>query len=58
VETLGNVFLVSCMPVFDDAGHLNKVIHIATDIAQRKRAEDEIRKHTHELKMLGLRGST
>jgi hypothetical protein len=48
VETLGSGFLVSCMPVFDDADPLNNVIQIVTDITERKRAEDEIRKHTHE----------
>jgi len=41
IETLNGIFLVSCTPVFDDANRLEKVIHIATDITERKRAEEE-----------------
>jgi len=44
VEAIGGVFLVSCTPLFDDDGNLQKVIHIATDITERKRAEDQIRR--------------
>ncbi len=43
IETLRGLFLVSCTPVFDDTDHLEKIIHIATDITERKRAEDLIR---------------
>ena len=40
VEAFGGVFLVSCTPVFDEKGNLQKIIHIATDITERKRAEE------------------
>jgi PAS domain S-box-containing protein len=43
VEALGGWFLVSCTPVFDQAGRLDKVIHITTDITERKRAELALR---------------
>ncbi len=43
VETLSGVFLVSCTPIFDAEGRLEKVIHIATDITEQKRAETELR---------------
>ena len=43
IETLRGLFLVSCTPVFDDTDQIEKIIHIATDIAERKRAEDLIR---------------
>ena len=42
LEALGGTFLVTCTPVMDDRGHLEKVIHIATDISQRKRAEEAL----------------
>ncbi|PKN40072.1 MAG: hypothetical protein CVU60_17565 [Deltaproteobacteria bacterium HGW-Deltaproteobacteria-18] len=52
VETLGGTFLVSCTPVFDKAGKLNKVIHIATDISQQKIAVDELRKSEERFRLL------
>jgi len=42
VEAFGGVFLVSCTPVFDEKGDLQKIIHIATDITERKRAEEAL----------------
>jgi two-component system, cell cycle sensor histidine kinase and response regulator CckA len=43
VEVLNKTFLVSCTPLFDHEGQLEKVIHIATDISERKRVEMERR---------------
>jgi PAS domain S-box-containing protein len=43
IQTLGGVFLVSCTPVFDDSGCLQKTIHIATNITEAKRAEEALR---------------
>ncbi|MHA2424529.1 MAG: ATP-binding protein, partial [Candidatus Thorarchaeota archaeon] len=42
VEALGTTFLVSCTPDFDDHGELARIIHIATDISARYRAEEEL----------------
>ena len=39
IEALGGAFLVSCTPMVDDKGGIEKVIHIATDITERKKAE-------------------
>lgn len=39
MEAFGGFFLVSCTPVFDEQGNLEKVVHIATDITDRKQAE-------------------
>ncbi len=39
MEVFGGVFLVHCTPVFDEQGHLDKVIHIATDITVRVETE-------------------
>ncbi|CAG0934308.1 two-component system, OmpR family, sensor histidine kinase VicK [Rhodocyclaceae bacterium] len=43
MEAFGGVYLVSCTPVFDEGGNLDKIIHIATDITARKRAEEALR---------------
>jgi PAS domain S-box-containing protein len=42
MEALEGLFLVSCTPVLDEAGRLEKVIHIATDITEHRRLEREI----------------
>jgi PAS domain S-box-containing protein len=39
LETFGGYYLVSTTPIFDSSGNLEKVIHVATDINDRKRAE-------------------
>ncbi len=56
MEALGGVFLVSCTPVVDGEGNLEKIIHIATDITERKRAEESLRKSEERLKFV-LEGS-
>jgi PAS domain S-box-containing protein/putative nucleotidyltransferase with HDIG domain len=42
MEALGGVFLVSCTPMLDQQGRVEKIIHIATDITAHKRAEQEL----------------
>lgn len=42
MEALDGVFLVSCTPVRNPAGELEKIIHIATDITRRKEAEEKL----------------
>ena len=42
MEVLSGSFIVSCTPVLDDEGHLQKIIHIATDITERKQAEQKL----------------
>ncbi len=46
MEALGGVFLVSCTPMVDDRGSLHRVIHIATDITERKRSEKALREES------------
>lgn len=43
MEAFGGMFLVSCTPVLDEQGNLEKVIHIATDITEQRKAVDELR---------------
>ena len=42
IKAFEGTYLVSCTPVLDSAGRLQKVIHIATDITDRKRAEEAL----------------
>ncbi len=42
IEALGGTYLVSCTPILNDAGQLERVIHIATDVSARYRAEEEL----------------
>ena len=42
IEILGGVFLISCTPVFNNQGQLEKIIHIAMDITERKLAEEHL----------------
>ncbi|MCX7816235.1 MAG: HD domain-containing protein [Syntrophales bacterium] len=41
VEWKVGYFIVNCTPVFDDRGEIEKVIHVATDITERKEWENE-----------------
>ena len=43
MEALGGYYLVSCTPVLDQEGNIRKVIHAATDITRRKKAEEALR---------------
>ncbi|MBC8231523.1 PAS domain S-box protein [bacterium] len=52
IEALGGIFLVSCTPMFDHAGHIEKVIHIATDITDHKRMENSLSKNRAWLEYL------
>ncbi|MFW9918793.1 MAG: ATP-binding protein [Candidatus Thorarchaeota archaeon] len=42
IEALGGTYLVSCTPIYADDGTLDRVIHIATDVSARYRAEEEL----------------
>ncbi len=42
-EALGGWFLVSCTPILDDEGNVEKIIHIATDVSEKKMAEEALK---------------
>ncbi|MDA8141752.1 MAG: PAS domain S-box protein [Desulfobacteraceae bacterium] len=52
VESLQGTFLVTCTPVFDPDGQLVRVIHIATDITDKKLAEAQLKQKTALFKFL------
>jgi two-component system, cell cycle sensor histidine kinase and response regulator CckA len=43
MEALGGYYLVTCTPVLDQEGNIRKVIHVATDITERKKSEESQR---------------
>ena len=43
VEALEGYFLVSCTPVYGEDGNVEKIIHIATDITERKKMEEALK---------------
>ncbi|MBN2610685.1 MAG: PAS domain S-box protein [Bacteroidales bacterium] len=42
IEALGGTYMVSCTPILDDSGMIQKIIHIATDITEIKKAKNEL----------------
>ena len=52
IETLKGTYLVSCTPVFNNQGKLEKIIHIATDITKRKQTEKQIIEYQKQLKLM------
>ena len=50
IEALNGTFLISYTPLLDPEGRVEKVIHIATDITEAKRAEAERKKLETELR--------
>ncbi|MHB9111751.1 MAG: PAS domain S-box protein [Thermoleophilia bacterium] len=43
MEVAGGTFLVTVAPIFDDQGKLSRVLHVAKDITERKKMEEELR---------------
>lgn len=49
MEAFDRTFMVSCTPIFDENGKLSKIIHLATDITNAKRAENKLKDHEKQL---------
>jgi len=52
METLEGIYLVSCTPVFDERGAVGKIIHIATDVTERKQMEKDLLRSEEKYKSL------
>jgi PAS domain S-box-containing protein len=52
VEALGMTFLISCTPVFNKAGKIHRIIHIANDVTERRQMEQEIREGEERLSII------
>ncbi len=51
-ELFGGNYLISCTPVRDETGKLEKVIHIAIDITGKKKMEDMLRESEERFRTL------
>jgi PAS domain S-box-containing protein len=52
VEIRGKTYIISCTPVYDEAGRLDKIIHIATDISRQKQLKKELIQ-AHKMEAIG-----
>ncbi len=52
VDAVGGTFLVSCTPIYDDEGRLEKVVHLATEITDRVRHEQALRLANDKLALI------
>lgn len=43
LDLLNGWYLVTCTPIYNDAGELEKVIHIATDLSEHRQLEEQVR---------------
>ena len=52
IEAMGGTYLISCTPIYDDEGRLEKVIHLATEITDRVRHEQDLRLANDKLALI------
>lgn len=52
VSAFGGVFLVTCSPILSTDGSIDRIIHIALDITDKKNAENSLREVNQKLRLL------
>ena len=52
VEALNGTYIISTTPILADDGKIDKIIHIATDITKRKKAEQKLKESQQMYKQL------
>lgn len=52
-KRLGGYFLITCTPLFDEQGRVLGTVHVARDITQRKRMEEDLRRSESILAQAG-----
>jgi PAS domain S-box-containing protein len=52
IEAMGGTYLVSCTPIYDDDGRVEKIVHLATEITDRVRYEQELRLSNDRLALI------
>ncbi|TKB10408.1 response regulator [Desulforhopalus sp. IMCC35007] len=52
VQSFGRTYIVSCTPICNEEGQLEKVIHISTDITARKKLQKELIQ-AHKMEAIG-----
>jgi two-component system cell cycle sensor histidine kinase/response regulator CckA len=52
IEFHGGFFHITCTPIFDEQGNLDKILHVATDITGLKRVEKELRENEAKLRAI------